>query len=104
MSKVSQYNLVQSKWLNSKTLLFLNTDYAQKYISYTYSPCDGYACPQFALCRDVSTDEDPITECECQFLRVMNEEGRNILIPTFAQLMPYNEFHKINLPTALSTI
>lgn len=30
------------------------------------SPCEGYDCMEFAACRDVSTDEDPLAICECQ--------------------------------------
>ena len=89
---------------NSIIVLFLNTDYSQECISDTSSPCDGYACPEYALCRDVSTDADPITECECQFLRVMDEQGIHILVPSFMQLTSYNEFHKISLSTALNTL
>ena len=39
------------------------------------SACVGYNCPKYALCRDVSTYEDPYATCECQLGRIMNSEG-----------------------------
>jgi len=35
------------------------------------SLCDtGYECPEFAACKDRSTDEDPIVECVCQMGKI----------------------------------
>ena len=39
------------------------------------SACVGYNCPKYALCRDVSTYEDPYATCECQLGRIMSSEG-----------------------------
>ena len=39
------------------------------------SACVGYNCPKYALCRDVSTYDDPYAICECQLGRIMNSEG-----------------------------
>ena len=46
-----------------------------------YSPCEGYACMEMASCVDISTDDDPKTECVCQLGRVMNENNDACIIP-----------------------
>ena len=33
----------------------------------------NYNCMEFAACVDLSTNEDPITECQCQMGRMMND-------------------------------
>ena len=45
------------------------------------SPCIGYNCMEFASCSDVSTDQDPITECVCQLGRVKSGDGQECVIP-----------------------
>ena len=36
---------------------------------------------EMASCVDISTDEDPQTDCVCQLGRVMNEAGDACIIP-----------------------
>ena len=45
------------------------------------SPCVGYNCMEFASCADVSTNEDPLTECVCQLGRVKSGDGQECIIP-----------------------
>ena len=45
------------------------------------SPCIGYNCMEFASCSDVSTDQDPMTECVCQLGRVKSGDGQECVIP-----------------------
>ena len=33
-------------------------------------PLFRYECPEFAACKDRSTDEDPIVECVCQMGKI----------------------------------
>ena len=50
-------------------------------IYFPLSPCEGYACMDMASCVDISSDEDPQTNCVCQLGRVMNEAGDECIIP-----------------------
>lgn len=45
------------------------------------NPCQFVSCPPFAKCRDLSTDEDPITECECQLGTIMTEDKNACVAP-----------------------
>ena len=45
------------------------------------SPCEGYSCPDFAKCIDLSTLEDPRVECQCQMGRVLLPETGQCIEP-----------------------
>lgn len=45
------------------------------------SPCQGYACMEFANCVDVSDEQDPKVECVCQLGRIMNDAGDECIVP-----------------------
>ncbi|XP_064091063.1 adhesion G-protein coupled receptor D1-like [Macrobrachium nipponense] len=40
------------------------------------SPCIGKACPDYAICRDESTNEDPIANCVCTMGFTMHSSGK----------------------------
>ena len=46
------------------------------------SPCEGLYCPEFSICVDKSTDEDPYAECHCQFGRVRNPKTKQCVYPS----------------------
>ena len=47
----------------------------------SYSPCEGYSCPDFAKCADKSTDTDAKVVCECQMGRVLLPETGQCIEP-----------------------
>lgn len=55
----------------------------------SYSPCDeGYFCPDFAKCIDISTWTDPKVKCECQMGRVVLAETGQCIEPLPAAPTP----------------
>lgn len=45
------------------------------------SPCVGVKCPEYGVCKDESTDEDPIAKCVCTMGYDMNPDGTACIRP-----------------------
>ncbi|TRY77046.1 hypothetical protein TCAL_03852 [Tigriopus californicus] len=45
------------------------------------NPCQFVSCPPFAKCVDKSTDQDPVTECQCQLGTIMTEDKNACVAP-----------------------
>ncbi|XP_068212022.1 adhesion G-protein coupled receptor D1-like [Palaemon carinicauda] len=45
------------------------------------SPCIGKACPDYAICKDESTNDDPIANCVCTMGFEMHPSGKSCIRP-----------------------
>ena len=42
-------------------------------------PCEEVECPEYGVCKDLSNEEEPKTECTCTMGYNMNAEGTNCI-------------------------